>query len=226
MAKELYKTGLLNDANLQGYWRLEDANDSGPNGYNLQQPVGITFSAGKFGNGVDIENSGGEDNYLDIADASCANLEIASDQTWGAWVKLESYTGNERIMCKYTAGTDKQLYVTGTQKFSFYLGGLTTSVQSISTTTASTGSWFFVVGVYDSSNTALQIWVNGVKETEETASGSATDTNGAFAIGRRGNADSNYFDGIIDDAFIFNRALTEAEIKALYYGGKNYGVVI
>jgi hypothetical protein len=46
-----------------------------------------------------------------------------------------------------------------------------------------TGKWYFVVGVYDSANTKLKVWVNGIKK-EATASGSASDTNGPFRIGQ------------------------------------------
>jgi hypothetical protein len=214
---EIAQSNFLKDANLQGYWRLEaDGTDSGPNGYNLTVTNAPAFVSAVFGSGVDLENTGGEDKYLSVADASCANLEIAGSQSWCAWVKLESYTGNERILSKFGAGTEKNLWVTGTQKFAFTLAGLTTNTTAIGTTNAATGSWFFVVGVYDSANSLIKIYVNAVMETDETASGSATDTNGVFAIGRKGGTDSNYFDGIVDDVAIFNRALTAAEITYLY----------
>ena len=86
--REINANWLLNDANLQGYWRLEsDGSDESSNGYDLTNS-GASFVTGKFGNGVDLELT--ESDYLYIVDASCPNLEISGSQTWSAWVKAES----------------------------------------------------------------------------------------------------------------------------------------
>ena len=98
----------------------------------------------------------------------------------------------------------------------FALTGLTTTLNIKSSTgTISTGTWYFLCGVYDSANSKLKIFVNGTK-TEATASGSAVLSAGEFCIGRWGAYTTLNFDGIIDDAFIFNRALTDAEVTKLY----------
>ena len=73
-----------------------------------------------------------------------------------------------------------------------------------------------MVGIYDSANTKLKVWLNDVK-TEVTASGSTSSAGTeAFSLGRAGAYAGDYFDGIIDDAFVFNRALTDAEVLSLY----------
>lgn len=220
-AKELYSTYLASDANLQAYWRLESSGvDSGPNGYTLTGTA-PTYTTGLFGNGGDFELSSSQ--YISIANASCPNLEISGSQTWSAWVKPEGVTGLVTIMSKSTATdgtTQHRLSINGTGIL-FTLEGLTTTPSITSDTPAAAGQWFHVVGVYDSADTKIKIFVNGVKK-EATASGSAGDSNAPFSIGSEFSGASDtanrFFDGIIDDVAIFNRALTDSEVTTLYEG--------
>ena len=219
---ELYNSSLFSDANLEGYWRLEaDGTDSSNNGYNVAAGTVPSYVSGRFGNGADFEKNSSQ--FLTIADASCANLEITGSHTFGAWIKAESYTGGADacILGKRdsSSGNINDLYLSGANSSApvvmFRLTGLTTNSQVISSGALTMGTWYFVVGVYDSSNEKLKVWINDTK-TEVAASGSSTDTNGDFSIGRLGGSTANYQDGIIDDAFVFSRALTDAEVLTLY----------
>jgi len=215
---ELKGTALLADANLQAYYRLEaDGTDDSPNGYDLTEVNTPTYVAGKFGNGADLELSSSQ--YLSIAAGSEVNIDITGSQSWGCWIKPESLTQQGHIMgyCDVGLTNFKGFYFDSSDYTPrFALTGLTTTLNIKSSTgTISTGTWYFLCGVYDSANSKLKIFVNGTK-TEATASGSAVLSAGEFCIGRWGAYTTLNFDGIIDDAFIFNRALTDAEVTKLY----------
>lgn len=212
---ELSGTNLVNDANLQGYWKLEDVNDSSSNAYNLTNNGTATFSSGRHGNAVSTSTTGPK--YLSIADASCANLEISGSQTWACWVKAPSETPEGNVMRKSDAGTVKDIYITSGVPH-FRLQGLTTTSDISAEVTLAQDTWYHIAGVYDSSASKIYIYINGKLANSATASGSATDTNGIFFIGSAPSG-SNAFDGQIDDACIFNRALTATEIATLYGGG-------
>ena len=226
-AYEINDTYLASDSNLQGYWRLEsDGTDESDNSYTLTGTGSPTHSAGKFGNGADFEKDSSQD--YTIANASCANLEISGSQTWSCWVKLESIGKHQTAIGKFD-GTNAyhRLHVNSNNTVTFRIAGLTTNEQVASTAVVTTGAWYHLCGVYDSSASKIKVFVNGAK-TELVASGSATDTNGGFSVGNLGDqASGSLFDGIVDDAAIFNRALTDAEVQFLYYGGikKISGVV-
>jgi hypothetical protein len=217
--REINTNYLLNDANLQGYWRLADATDESSNSYDLSGTA-PTYTTGKFGNGGDFE--AGSSQYLAIADASCANLEISGSQTWSMWIKPESFpAGHMMAMSKDNGGATAQMRVitSGSSAYvRFALAGLTTNILVDSAVVLQTGKWYHCVGVYDSDATKLKIWLNGVKK-EVTASGSHTDTNADFHISGWDNAATEYFDGIIDDVAIWDRALTDQEVFNLYTGG-------
>jgi len=218
-ASELYTTPLISDANIQGYWRLEaNFNDSGPNGYNLTPSGSPSYSSGEFGNGVNLISAA---SYGLIADASCANLEISGSQTWGAWIKPAGAPITQAaILAKCNVGGTKYILFlyTASQNCAFYVTGLTTNTNVASSNTISNDVWSFVVGRYDATGQTLSIYLNGTK-TSVTASGSHDDTNSSFGLGIQSDfATPYYFDGMVDDAFVFNRALTDTEISQLYTG--------
>lgn len=50
--------GEIPGGDVRAYYKLENVNDSGPNGYNLTNNNSVTFAAGKFTNGADFGSSG------------------------------------------------------------------------------------------------------------------------------------------------------------------------
>ncbi len=208
---------LLASSNLKGYWRFEsNANDSSSSGYNLTPTNSPTYVSGKFGNGADLEASSSQ--YFTIADGSCPNLEITGSKTWGAWVKPESIGSWQYIMSKFHNASQLgvRMGITDGGLARFQCKGLTTNEAVNGVTVLQTGIFYHVVGVYDSAAGKLRIYVNGTKEAELTASGSSSDSNTAFDIGTNsGDQHLEPFDGVVDDVFIFNSALTDAEIQSL-----------
>lgn len=213
MALELFNNPLVSTENLQGYWRLEsNGADSSPNGYTLTTGAGPAYVAGKFGNGADFEASSSQ--YLEIAGASSGNLNITGNQTWAAWVKVESLATNGRVFGKKKNA--KEFVVDSSGALLFQHAGL--SAANISTTTTlGTGAWYHIAFRYDGAKSS--IWINGVKDKEIAATGSMTSYTTNFALGRNPDTPSDYFDGIIDDAWVFNRALSDAEMQQLYFAG-------
>lgn len=74
------------------------------------------------------------------------------------------------------------------------------------------GEWTYIVGTCDGSN--LRLYVNG-----KLAAGPLTVTNAPNTASARigTSVDNLYFNGMIDEARIYNRALTAEEIQQLYY---------
>jgi hypothetical protein len=83
-------------------------------------------------------------------------------------------------------------------------------------TNNATGTWYFVGCVYDGSR--LYNYVNGELKATSMASGNITTTTYPLAIGTTSNGTSiqNVIQGIIDEVRIYNRALSDSEIKVLY----------
>jgi len=217
MPLSIQDAGLANDANLQGYWKLDgNANDSSSNGYNLTGTAPSYINA-LFSQGGDFEST--SSNHLSIASASSANLNITGSKTVSLWYKAETAIASSRLVGKDDGGTNGYFIflISPTKNPSFVARGLTTNVQVSSSSTVADGVWEHICAVYDSANTKLKIFHNGVK-AEVTASGTNSVGTSAFSIGSRGGT-ADFSDGVIDDVAVFNRALTDAEVRAIYTAG-------
>ena len=89
------------------------------------------------------------------------------------------------------------------------------------------GQWSFVVGTYDGNS--LRLYINGREEVQVNYQGTITPmtSEGFLSIGsedgRAGCPDcpgTRYFNGLIDEVSIYDRALTNAEIQSIYSAGE------
>lgn len=77
------------------------------------------------------------------------------------------------------------------------------------------GKWHHLAFTFD--NTAYKVYIDGnLKYSKELSSNGIYYTSTSVAIGRDGTSSGNYFDGAIDDVRIFNRALSQNEIRQVY----------
>ena len=83
-----------------------------------------------------------------------------------------------------------------------------------------TGSWKHVVFVFDSVTHKGYLYINSVLQATEPAY-TTVDISGTTKIGSFQN-DANYFDGIIDEVGIWDKALSQEEVIALYNGGAGF----
>ena len=98
-------------------------------------------------------------------------------------------------------------------------------VEVCSSTTLSTGTFYTIVGTFDSSNKVMKIYVNGVEQGSKTLSNNSSIDRSqvAFAIG--GNPglvkNSNLFYGTISHAIVYNRTLSGTIINSCLKTGVN-----
>ena len=74
--------------------------------------------------------------------------------------------------------------------------------------------WHHIVGTRDDSGNVV-LYVDGVQESKGT-NNETVDTSGGLFVGKHGTKNESYFNGLIDEVSIYNRALTAAEIKAIF----------
>jgi len=66
-----------------------------------------------------------------------------------------------------------------------------------------------------------KFYVNGVLvNSRDNGAGGTGDTINGFMIGRNTLIAENYFNGLIDDVRVYNRALSASEVKQLYNMGR------
>lgn len=202
---------------LVGYWKMDEtswngtageAKDASGNGNNGVAVGGAITGNGKFGSGGIFD---GSNDYVNIG--NLANFQfIHSDSfSMSTWVRTNDTSGFEHIIGK-TYGNYRLAKNNGALSFRIDSNGLVAETPSILNTT----DWFHVVTVYDGATKNAKVYVNGKQEASVTnisTDWTAVDAN--FQIGNS-QGESYYFNGNIDEARVYNRALSPAEVGKLY----------
>lgn len=205
---------------LVSWWRGDgNANDSadGNNGVPLN---GAGYTTGVFGSAFWFD---GINDHVRIADSS--NLRITSAITLSAWVNISSYTSYNQIMSKWDAiqGPEQRSYAfairaDGVVSFGLTSSGLEPRTEIVSNSQVPLNTWTHVAATYDGS--LIKIYVNGSQEGQVSKTGGIFAGSDDLCIGgvvggvSVGNGIS-FFHGGIDEALIYNRALSTGEIAAL-----------
>jgi hypothetical protein len=174
-------------------------------GHNPGATSGVTTTAGVVGSALHFAG----DSTSQVQVAPSASLDFANNEmTVVAWINPTVLRG--RIVDKITANVaDGYLLDITDSKLRFLVGYLAVS----SSTPPPTNAWTHVAGVYDGQS--VRVYVNGA--IAGTTWGDATAHTNAQPL--RLGADSNggsRFKGDLDEVSLYARALSGAEIKALY----------
>jgi prepilin-type N-terminal cleavage/methylation domain-containing protein len=148
-----------------------------------------------------------------------ASLNITSAITMEAWVKKPDYSRiTDAIIRK--AGS-YVLYFSNAgdgepQGLQTYFWGLANPRLGYSYTNFINDRWYHVAGTYNGS--VAKLYVNGVEVATENKTGSFTISDSNVAIGASSDGQM-YFSGLIDEARIYETALTLSHVQSLYYAG-------
>jgi hypothetical protein len=172
---------------------------------------GATYAQGIVGKAFSFD---GTDDYVEIPHSS--SLDITGAITIDAWIYRNS-SAHTGLLNKGAIGTngvyDLALYQ---NKFYFRINGAALNMPS--NADIPVNAWTHIAGTYDSATSTAKIYINGVLDNTQSYSGTInTDTN-PLHIGLYGSPNL-FFSGKIDELEIFNRALTQTEIQAIYTAG-------
>ena len=74
-------------------------------------------------------------------------------------------------------------------------------------TAINTNQWTHVAASYSNTNSILKLYINGQEIANTTVSGSLPSDTSSLSLGRQPDTDSKYFNGYIDEARVFFKAL-------------------
>ncbi|MDO9068905.1 MAG: LamG domain-containing protein, partial [Deltaproteobacteria bacterium] len=198
-------SGDPNAIGLVSWWKAEgNAYDSvGGNHGTLQG--GTTYATGQVGQAFSFD---GVDDYVNVPYS--LSLELQDSITIVAWINSSNNSINRAIAGK-AGGYQIFIEAGGHLDLGFYNGTWTHLQSSI---TIPENEWVYVVGTFNATDGTMQLYINGVPDTNLiTAQRMSANANGV-KIGGFGS-DGAPFSGIIDEVKIFNRALSALEISTL-----------
>ncbi|MDZ7310186.1 MAG: LamG domain-containing protein, partial [candidate division KSB1 bacterium] len=195
-----------------------NANDESGNG-NHGTVHGATLIEDRFNNHNSAYFFDGNGSYIDCGNGP--SLQISGDITVCVWTKLQATTHGQVIVNKYLLSHGKgwliETYPTGQALFNVRPGpeALYTSGGSGN---VFDNNWHFLVG--QRSGTKIKIFFDGILNSEYNTNSSSSMANSVnMMIGVQSDRPFDpaaFAKGIIDDIRIYNRVLTESEIRALY----------
>jgi len=208
-----------------------DGNTNDESGNSLNGSVVGTpnLTADRFGNGGKAYYFDGK-SYINVGNSPKLDVNY---HTITAWVKPEPKTSQDigsagrQIVGKVKPNTYETLSF-GLEKDNYFSTGFATGSEINhplkSSSIIENNQWHFVAMSYD--GTKVTLYRDGLADASYPRTGTVRTNTNSLAIGRHGGdanqlGDDNFFKGTMDEVRIYNRALTEAEIKQLYNAPTN-----
>jgi hypothetical protein len=165
---------------------------------------GTLFASGMVGQAFSFD---GVDGYVDVPALTTLNFPAAF--TIGGWVKANSLPGDIAVLAGMPGSYQMDIRNNGVVTF----GNSGLMVDSDSA--LGTGDFYHVAATFESGS--VNIYINGVLDKTGTTTTYSGEER-SFQIGGFG-AHGSYFNGLIDDLVVYNRALIPSEISAVYEAG-------
>lgn len=205
--------------NLKAWWSFNgDANDE--SGYDNNGTVyGATLTTDRFGEPESAYYFDGEDDYIE---GYSPNLNFSEDTSFSiqAWIVPFSIDPIGKYIFRQWDNSFGQQYGIKIDHDEFYFlaedGLFEDEGACITSWDMEANYWYHCVLTYDGE--MIKMWINGVLALSKPEYDFLYSESDYFQISSNDETPFNtYFYGKIDDIGIWNRALTECEIKQLYY---------
>ncbi|HEV7976933.1 LamG-like jellyroll fold domain-containing protein [Amycolatopsis sp.] len=180
---------------------------------------GAAWTAGKSGSALALNGSG------QFADTGAALLDTTGNYSVAAWVKLNDSGdgtaggafqtvvsqdgGDHSAFFLQYSGADKRL------AFSFV------GTRALAPTAPVPGRWYHVAGVRDAATGQVKLYVDGqLAATKDACLGEASTGHTVIGRGQFGGNQVDHLNGAIDQVRVYDRALSDADVSALFTSGK------
>ncbi len=199
-------SAIYSSEGLVAHWKFDDgsgntATDSA--GINHGTLYGDpTWTAGRINGALNFD---GAEDYVSVGPVAPL---IGNTVTAQAWIRTSEFGGIWNPVLTQNAGNGYYFYISSGRP-AFYIVVGAAYVQAISPDTINPNEWYHVAGTNDGSN--LKLYVDGQLRGSDNSTGFLGVSSNAY-IGFEPSS-SLYFNGLIDDVRIYNRAVSESEFQ-------------
>jgi hypothetical protein len=204
------------------WYRAEDNFLDSAGGNNGTPQNGVAFAPGRDGQAFSFD---GIDDYVDLG--TDASLDVSGSITVATWVNYQAYqnsNGYKYLFADFDAGgtiSQGAIGLFGARMFWHQNMTDGTAIEPTGVTDLVPGQWYHLAVVRDDAAKTVKLYVNGVEDASETYAGDVVGLQSSKVLGTSLPAGfpGDFFQGLIDDTSIFNRALSAAEVQSLYNPG-------
>jgi hypothetical protein len=165
---------------------------------------------GNTGNALDFD---GVNDYV-TTNGACAAM-AGADVTISAWMKALVPNPNVQFMIAINTASGDNRLLLGTQTSSAVLS-LFDGAFHDTTATVIDNTWHHIAYVLEDSSDTITIYVGGIEALSFTSTASIA-ADDVLSLGQKysGVTPNYFYDGLLDDVRVYDRALSEAEIAEL-----------
>lgn len=169
-------------------------------------------------------NAGGGNDVIIVPDEGALNFVGGLKFSIEAWVNgPASQESGGAIVTKGLGGGGEQYAIdvaNGFYRFFLWTGGSPNAAVAATANIGPKGTWQHLAAVFDRAQGWMKLFVNGQQVASASPPATIVNSSQPVSIGARRNANSsNYdlnFNGRIDEVAIYNRALSEVEVRDHY----------
>ncbi len=236
MTQVVYSITVTVDDGLVAYYTFDgDATDQSGNGNDGTPNGGVTYSIDRFGNASSAASFDGVDDYVELVSSS-NQIGINEDISVSMWAYIEDFNRAVILMSNYDGGVFSESgdfyfawspHVDSIINIQFGQGVLKgIKYESENPVVITNGFHHFAFSMDKSLNSnKIKVWIDGgevvMRPLGTTPNGGEGDGGAIFQttdpliVGRH-FIDQEYYQGLLDDIRIYNRALSASEITNLY----------
>ncbi len=203
------------DPDLLGWWKFDEgsgttAHDSSGKGNDGTLQGNPQWVAGKIGGALEFDGDG---DYVDCG-ASLA-FNINTNITVACWIKVRQLDKSWQAIVAQGDNSWRLHRSSSSNNIAWGTNGLSPK-DLTGSVNVNDGQWHHVAGVYD--GTQKRLYVDGNLDVSENSTGNINNSSYNVNIGENAEATGRYWDGLIDDVRVYNRALTQEEIQKVMMG--------
>ncbi|WP_410615512.1 LamG-like jellyroll fold domain-containing protein [Amycolatopsis sp. lyj-109] len=175
---------------------------------------GASWTAGKTGSALAVNGSG------QFADTGAALVNTEGSYSAAAWVKFSAVGDGFQTIVSQDGPSNSAFFLQYSGQ-DHRLAMSFVGTRALAPTAPEANRWYHVAGVRDAASGTLKLYVDGqLAATKSVCLGDASTGNTVIGRGKYGGNPVDYLNGAVDQVHVYDRALSDADVSALYSSGK------
>ncbi|OXM64821.1 LamG-like jellyroll fold domain-containing protein [Amycolatopsis vastitatis] len=175
---------------------------------------GASWTAGKSGSALAVNGSG------QYADTGAALLNTEGSYSAAAWVRFNAVGDGFQTVVSQDGDSNSAFFLQysgADHRLAFSFVG----TRALASAAPEPNRWYHLVGVRDAASGTLKLYVDGqLAATKSVCLGEASTGHTVIGRGKYGGGPVDYLNGAVDQVHVYDRALSDSDVNALFTSGK------